>query len=488
MVGYVLAIDGGSQSTKVTIFDAAGAVHAHGRAPLRPYLLGRDGRAVHPDDDLWDSLVTACRAALEDYGDDPRQILAVGLCSIRYCRALLDESGLLTEPVLSWMDARVSEPAHDLDPRVATIAAASGYLTTRLTGQRRDSAAAYKGMWPIDDDGLGWSSDPDDFTRTGMPKRLLPELVEPGALLGQVTATAAEQTGLLAGCPVFATANDKAVEALGAGLSAHAGAADTVLLSLGTYIASMTAGDADNQRPAAGGPDTWVNSASVPGEVLYESKGIRRGMWTVSWLRDLVSSAASGSDPEQTQAWLEAGACNVPPGSEGLFIVPDWLAGPGAPDRRGSIVGLAGQHGPHHLHRAVLEGIVLTMRAHARAMMSALEMVAPSVVVSGGGARSDLMMQIVADAWGLPATRAGMPGSAGLGAAICASVGVGLHLDWTTAIGEMVHPGQQFTPELGAAHSYDQIADAYGGLTDFTDPMYRHIHAVAPCTAATSPE
>ncbi|MGC1207331.1 MAG: hypothetical protein WA880_05185, partial [Ornithinimicrobium sp.] len=62
----ILAIDGGSQSTKVTIFDAAGATRAQGRAPLAPYVLTSDGRAVHPDDDLWDSLCVASRAALAD--------------------------------------------------------------------------------------------------------------------------------------------------------------------------------------------------------------------------------------------------------------------------------------------------------------------------------------------------------------------------------------------------------------------------------------
>ncbi|MGB3258640.1 MAG: FGGY-family carbohydrate kinase [Ornithinimicrobium sp.] len=486
----ILAIDGGSQSTKVTIFDATGSIRAQGRAPLRPYRLAPDGRAVHPDDDLWDSLCVASRAAMSDLHDrrtaGPTDIVAIGLCSIRYCRALVDASGRLVEPVLSWMDTRVSEPARDLDASVSTIASAAGYLTLRLTGQRRDSAAAYKGMWPINDAGLAWSGDPADFDRTGMPAELLPELVAPGSLLGDVTARAAQATGLPVGCPVFATANDKAVEALGAGLSAasdrSAGAGQqTVLLSLGTYIASMTADRASTVHPAAGGPHTWVNSAAVPGEVLLESKGIRRGMWTVSWLRNLLTSApGSPEDVRGAQAWLERGAREVAPGSEGLFVVPDFLAGPDGPERRGSILGLAGQHGPHHLHRAVLEGIVLTMRGHTRALIEALDLQSAQVVVAGGGAQSDLMMQIVADSWGMIATRAGMPDAAGLGSAICACVGAGVHPDFSAAIAAMVHRGQVFTPDATATKRYAQVADVFGALTDFTDPMYRHIRAAEP--------
>lgn len=498
----ILGIDGGSQSTKVTIFDATGAVCGQGRAPLRPAVLGPGGTVVHPDDDLWDSLCVAIRAALADAGVTGNAIEAIGLCSIRYCRALLDEAGALTEPVLSWMDVRVSAAVSDLDPAVATIASAAGYLTVRLTGQRRDSAAAYKGMWPIAADGLGWSKSDDDFTDTGMPLRLLPQLVPPGGRLGEITATAAEATALAQGCPVFATANDKGVEALGAGLSAatDAGSGEqTVLLSLGTYIASMTPGSASPMHPGANGPHTWVNSASVPGDVLFESKGIRRGMWTVSWLRNLLSAADAATpgkkpnDPEITQAWLEAGASEVPPGAEGLFVVPDFLAGPDGPERRGSILGLAGQHGPHELHRAVLEGIALTMRRHAFSMIEALGIEAPRVVVTGGGAMSDLMMQIVADSWGLPATRAGMPDAAGLGSAICAAVGSGMHPDFPTAIEAMVREGHVFTPEPSAVEVYRGIVAAYDSLLGFTDPMYRHLTApsqcaVQPCTAATSPE
>lgn len=483
--GLILAIDGGSQSTKVTIFDAAGSVYGKGRASLRPSVLGDDGTVVHPDDDLWDSLCVATRSALADADVSGEAIVAIGLCSIRYCRAMLDETGALTEPVLSWMDARVSAPVCDLAPEVATIASAAGYLTVRLTGQRRDSAAAYKGMWPIAPDGLDWSQD-DDFTATGMPRRLLPELVPPAGRLGEITAAAAETTGLAQGCPVFSTANDKAVEALGAGLSSAINAASgehTVVLSLGTYIASMTAGDAASMHPGANGPHTWVNSASVPGDVLFESKGIRRGMWTVSWLRNLLSAAdaatpgASPADPEVTQAWLEGGASNVPPGAEGLCVVPDFLAGPEGPDRRGSILGLAGQHGAHHLHRAVLEGIALTMRAHAFAMIGALGIDSPRVVVTGGGAMSDLMMQIVADSWALPATRAEMPDAAGLGSAICAAVGSGMHSDFSAAIEAMVREGHVFTPEPSAVEAYRGIAAAYDSLVGFTDPLYRHLAA-----------
>lgn len=468
MTTYFLAIDGGSQSTKVSVVDETGTVHASARARLRPYELGPDGRAVHPGDDLWDTLAEASREALASFSGDPRDIVAVGLCGIRFCRVLVGVDGRLTEPVLSWMDARVSQPLRDVDPEVATVASAGGYLTIRLTGSRRDSAASYRGMWPIDPAMRRWSSDPAEVVRTGMPLALLPELVDPGELLGHVSPQASDQTSIPAGLPVYATANDKAVEALGCGLLDPR----TVLLSLGTYIAAMTVGDeftSDDDR-------YWVNAAAIPGRYLYESGGIRRGMWTVSWLRQLVSAAAPDLvDPDEVQDWLNEGARAVPPGCGGLMTIPDWLAPGHAPYRRGAILGLDGSHGAHHLYRSILEGIVLTMRIHAEAMETALGRSPERLFVSGGGSHSDLMMQIVADVFGCPVERAGVCDAAGLGAAICAAVGTGTHPDFEAAIKAMTRGGDVFEPEPVAKRQYDEVLAVYSGLTEFTDPMFERL-------------
>ena len=110
MTPYLLAIDNGSQSTKVTIFDFRGRAVASARRPLKPYDTSVPGRAVHPGDDIWESIQHACRAAMAGFSGDPAGIAAVGLCTIRFCRALLAADGTLTEPVLSWMDQRVSRP------------------------------------------------------------------------------------------------------------------------------------------------------------------------------------------------------------------------------------------------------------------------------------------------------------------------------------------------------------------------------------------
>ncbi len=484
MSGFVLAVDGGSQSTKVSVVDAAGRVHAAARRALRAYALGPGGRAVHPDDDLWDSLAATCRDALEAFvrtGGDPRDVLAVGLCGIRSCRALLDADGRLVEPVLSWMDTRIARPV-DLEDAVATVCSAGGYLAVRLTGERRDSAASYDGPWPLDLLARDWSTDADVLAAYGVPRPLLPELVDPGGLLGRVTARASAATGLPVGLPVHATGNDKAVEALGSGLDGSEGG--PVLLSLGTYVAAMTAAPHPGADAAPDGR-RWVNAAAVPGTYLHESGGVRRGMWTVTWWRRLLVEGAAGAGAggsaaeheEALLAWLERGARDVAPGSEGLVTLPDFLAPADEPWRRGAMLGLGAEHGPHHVHRSVLEGLVLRMRGHVEALEASLDRAPGELLVSGGGSRSDLVMQLVADALDRPARRLAVPDAAGTGAAICAAVGAGLHPDAPAAVAAMVRPGRAFEPDPGAAATYTALADVHATLPGLTEAALRRMAA-----------
>jgi xylulokinase len=462
MTPYLLAIDNGSQSTKVTIFDARGRAVASARRRLEPYDTSVPGRAVHPGDDIWDSIQQACRAAMAQFPGHPADIAAVGLCTIRFCRALLAADGTLTEPVLSWMDQRVSRPYEPASPLTRYVTTSSGYITHRLTGQFTDTAANYQGVWPIDQDTATWSSDPAAYAATGMPRDMLFDLVPPGGLLGEVTAAAARATGIPAGLPVYATANDKAVEALGSGLGEGA-----VLLSLGTYIAAMTIGSAATSADGS----YWVNFAARPGKYLYESTGIRRGMWMVSWYRGVLE----GSPGEETglEDALNAEASRLAPGSNGLLTVPDWLAPGHAVWRRGALLGFDGSQGRAHIYRSILEGIALTMANNTAAMEQALGGRLSPVLVSGGGSRSDLMMQIVADVFDRPARRTAVADAAGLGAAICAAVGHGIYPDWDLATAAMVGAAGQFTPDARAVRAYRQVNTVYAGLTAFTDPLFR---------------
>ena len=466
---YVIGIDGGTQSTKVLLFDLDGRVVCEATEPLRPLYLADPVVVLHPDDDLWTSLIAACQNMLKKFHGNRQDIIGVGLCTIRCCRALLKKDGTLAYPVLSWMDARLSRPyEHDI-PDVRYVTTTSGYITHRLTGEFRDTAANHEGMWPIDFDTWNWSTDPAVLEKYQIPRHMLLDLVKPGEILGRVTTEAAALTGIPEGIPVVATANDKAVEMLGAGRPAD----DSVLISLGTYIASMVQG---TEAKAASG-SYWLNMASEPWRYLYESDGIRRGMWSVSWIRNLL-----GSDPVReaekkgisTEDYLNDLAADIPAGCDGLLTIPEFLAPVSQPYKRGIILGLDGRHTGIHMYRSVQEAIALTMYNKTTAMLHDLDRTVRRVVVTGGGSKGDLFMQIIADVFGLPAQRTESCSVVGLGAAICACVGLGVYKSFDEAIAKMVRQADIFEPNQENHAMYQKInQNVYKHITECTDEILK---------------
>jgi sugar (pentulose or hexulose) kinase len=471
---YIVAIDGGTQSTKVSIFDTQGTEICSQGVKLRPMHLYGDTRAEHPDDDLWDSLKEACQGVFRKFDGDLADIIGVGLGSIRCCRALLKADGNLASPVQSWMDIRLSRPYEHEDDQVRYVTTTTGYLTHRLTGQTKDTRSNYVGPWPIDWNPLDWITDPAAFDAYHTPRHMLFDLVDPSTVLGTVTEAASEATGLPEGIPVVATSNDKAVEGLGAGLVNDG----TVLVSLGTYITSMMVGVNNNTNTV----NYWVNPGATPGEYLYESSGIRRGMSTITWVMDLLGSDIVEAAKERglsTENYLEVLAKDVPVGCDGLNTVLHWLARPDHPHERGMMIGFNGTHKGQHLFRSVMEGIAMTMKNHAQAMCDELGLELSKIVVSGGGSNGNLFMQIFADVFGVPAHRNIVNGSASMGAAICTALALGVYKDRQSAIEHMVTIRDTFEPIAEHVRLYQAINEqVYRHLAEQTDDLLKKSHEI----------
>jgi sugar (pentulose or hexulose) kinase len=199
-------------------------------------------------------------------------------------------------------------------------------------------------------------------------------------------------------------------------------------------------------------------------------------MWMISWYRTLLEGSHGEEPPTEMtrpEDALDAEASRLAPGSNGLLTLPDWLAPGDAAWRRGALLGFDGSQGRAHIYRSILEGIAMTMANNTAAMEQALGGRLSPVLVSGGGSRSDLMMQIVADVFDRPARRTTVNDAAGLGAAICAAVGHGIYRDWDQAMAAMISAGDEFAPDATAASAYQKINKLYAALTTFTDPLFR---------------
>ena len=356
---------------------------------------------------------------------------------------------------------------------MAYITASSGYITHRLTGEFKDTVANYEYGWPVDVDNWKWSDSPEAYKETGMPREMLFELVMPGDILGYITEEAAEATGLPKGVPVVATSNDKAVEGLGTGCMGE----KTACVSLGTYTTAMMEGKENLQ----GTSYAWPKFSCVPNKFLYDSNGIRRGMWTIRWFKDILGESYIQMAKEQgmsAEELLSQEAENVPAGSDGLMTVLDWLAPVSDRYKKGIMIGFDGRHTRGHMYRSLLEAIALTMKKHVDDMCEEVHVELDNLIITGGGSNSSLFMQIFADVFNLPVVRNTVNGAAGLGSAICAAVAAGIYGSFEEAVENMVHVKDTFVPKPETVALYEKMLPVYQSITTYTDEVLKKSYKI----------
>jgi sugar (pentulose or hexulose) kinase len=456
------------------IFDLEGSVVSEGKQELQPMHLAEPNVAEYPGDDLWDALCTAARRAMDGFTGKVSEIIGIGIGCIRCCRVLMKKDGMLAAPVISWMDERVARPYEHIDPGVAYVASSSGYLTHRLTGEFNDNAGNYFGQWPVDYHTWQWSGDGELIRKFQIPRGMLFNIQMPGTILGHVTEQASAATCFPQGLPVAGTTADKAVEALGAGLVNE----NSAVISLGTYISLIIQGKELPKDPRT----FWAIMSSMPYKYLYESYGIRRGMWTVSWFRGLLGdslAAKAQAENISPEEYLNREAEKVPAGCDGLMTVLDWLANPWEPYKRGVIIGFGAHMDYAFIYRSILEGIAFTMKNNYDAMCKELGRELKEIIITGGGSNSSLFMQIFADVFDLPAKRNAVNNTAGIGAAINAAIALGIYSGYEEAVGRMVRVRDTFIPIPENVRLYKQLnGDVYRGLTQQTDIILKKSYEV----------
>jgi len=297
--------------------------------------------------------------------------------------------------------------------------------------------------------------------------------------LGEITTAAAEATGIPAGLPVIAAAADKACEVLGSGcLEPHIGC-----LSYGTTATLNTT----HHRYIEVIPLIPPYPAAVPGAYNLEIS-IFRGYWMVSWfknefgLREILLAEEQGVEPE---VLFDELVSQAPPGSMGLVLQPYWSPGvrvPG-PEAKGAIIGFSDVHTRAHLYRAILEGLAYALRDGKNRSERRSKVPITELRVSGGGSQSDAALQLTADIFGLPTARPHTYETSGLGAAMDAAVGLGLHPDFDAAARAMTRTSRVFEPDPQRHALYDDLFEqVYSRMYGRLQPLYKKLNALARST------
>jgi sugar (pentulose or hexulose) kinase len=171
----------------------------------------------------------------------------------------------------------------------------------------------------------------------------------------------------------------------------------------------------------------------------------------------------------------------VPPGSMGLMLQPYWSPGvrqPG-PDAKGAVIGFGDVHTRAHLYRAILEGLAYALREGQEKIEARSKVRMTELRVSGGGSQSDAAMQLTADIFNLPTLRPHTHETSGLGAAIDAAVGLGLHPSFAAASESMTRTGRRFEPVAAHALRYAELYErVYKRMYRQLAPLYKEIQDI----------
>jgi xylulokinase len=434
----------------------------------------------------WNGTVESIRRVMQQTGIDPSEVEGIGLTGQMHGLVLVDEAGEVLRPAILWNDQRtgkqcdeirtwlgkeqliritgndalpgftapkilwVKENEPEIFDRVHQMLLPKDYVRFRLTGEYATDKAGAAGTILFDLAGRDWS--PTVLAALEILPKWLPPTFEGPEITGHVSRAAAEATGLREGTPVMAGGGDQAAGAVGVGAVTEG----IVSLALGTSGVVFASSDSPFVEPQGrlhafchALPNKW----HLMGVMLSAAGSLR-------WYRDTLASGMAYDD-------LLAPVTDIPAGSEGLHFLP-YLTGERTPHpdplARGAFVGLTVRHGKAHMTRAVLEGVAFGLRDSFELMRGVGLPTIAQVRVAGGGARSPLWRQILADVFNSELVTVNTTEGAAYGAALLAGVGAGIWPDGETACTATVQITGSTKPQPAQVAAYEKAYDQYRQL------------------------
>jgi xylulokinase len=455
-----MGVDLGTGGVRAIVVDARNGNILSGATSEYPLLTPHPQWAEQHPEDWWQASRAAIRQALREAGDASGDLVALGVTGQMHGLTLLDKDHQVIRPALLWCDQRTARQCEEIHetvglerlrqitsnpaltgftaPKILWVRAhepqayarirhallPKDYLRFMLSGEFATDVADASGTLLLDVARRTWSGDLLDLLH--IDPAWLPSLHEGPEVCARVSLAGAGATGLPEGLPIIAGGGDQAAGGVGNGIVRPGLASCTI----GTSGVLFAATDSPRSDPR-GALQAFCHS--VPG--MWHVMGVTQAAGlSLRWVRDHLSAAEvaeakkRGVDPYHL---LSEQAQQAPAGCEGLLFLP-YLMGERAPHldpaARGGWIGLTARHGRPELIRAVMEGVAYSLR-DCLELFREIGVPVADVRASGGGARSLLWREIMADIFGVPVTTLEIGEGPAYGAALLASVGAGIHPD-----------------------------------------------------------
>lgn len=486
----LMGLDISTTAAKALIIDEGGNVIAAASSP-QPISQPKPLWSEQNPADWWDGMSASIRQALSDANLGGEDIGAIGLTGQMHGLVLLDAAGETLRPAILWNDQRTQAQCdamtaaigrqrlieltgnlaltgftapkllwvRDNEPRVYAqikqVLLPKDYIRYKLTDTYATDLAGASGTSLLNVAERNWSL--EMLTALDIPAEWMPPVHEGTEVTATVSRAGAAATGLKAGTPIVGGGGDQAAGAIGMGCVA----ADTIGVTVGTSGVVFAPLDAYAYEPDGrlhafchAVPNTWHFMG-----VMLSAAG------SLQWYKD---SFASQLDFDR----LLGEAADVSAGSEGLFFLP-YLSGERTPHpdplARAAFIGMTGRHGRGHLTRAVLEGVAFGLKDSFTLIAQAGLPDRFEVRISGGGAKSAVWQQIIADALAAPLVNVNTTEGGAFGAAILASIAAGIFDDARSACAAMIQTGAQVEPgqdQVVYAERYSVYQSLYPTLKD----------------------
>jgi len=509
----ILVFDSGTQSIRAGLVDLNGTLVDTVRTPIQPYFSVQQGFTEQEPDYYWKKFCETSQALIARNADKMDRVKAVAVTAVRGTYFNLDKNGQALRPAILWLDQRRIEPVDWAPLHVKAVYGAvgvfprldryyhqcysnwirihqpeiwgkthkyllqSGYFHYKLTGEYVETRGNLYGYLPVDRCDYTWAKK-NDVVNLLFPieREKLPALAKQGETIGKITHQASLDTGIREGLPLVAAAGDKMCEVLGDGVINN----DLACLSYGT--ASTI--DTITEKYLEPKPFVTPYPAAIPGLYMPELT-VSRGFWLVNWFIEQFGMKEQQLGFEKgipAESFLDDLIRNIPPGSQGLMLQPYWF--PNIPfageEGKGAVIGFSDVHTRGHLYRAILEGVLYGLKDGKDILEAKLKKPFKALRVSGGGTKSQVVLQITADIFNLPTERLAASESGMVGAAINTAVGLGYYPDYATAIQSMVHVSQVVQPIARNRDIYNHLYErVYLKMYKHLEPMYKEIWNIA---------
>lgn len=493
-MAYLLGIDIGTSGTKTVLFDEAGSTVA---SALEEYPLYQPniGWAEQDPEDWWQATVGGIRSVLAKSGIKAADISGIGLSGQMHGLVLLDADNKVLRRSILWCDQRTTaeceqitsiigaerlieitanpalvgftaskimwvknnEPA--LFEKAKKILLPKDYVRFRLTGEFATEVSDASGMQLMDIPGRCWSN--EVLSKLGIDKSQVAELYESQEVSGRITSSVAALTGLAEGTPVVGGGGDQAAGAVGNGI-VRPGVVSSTIGTSGVVFAYLDKISIDPK----GRVQTFCHAVPNTWHVMGVTQGAG---FSLKWFRDnLCKDEMSVAELMEVDPYvlMDQEAEKVRPGSNGLIYLP-YLIGERTPhldaDAKGVFFGLSTVHKKRDMIRAVMEGVVYSLR-DCLEIINGMGVNVSEVRASGGGGKSPLWKQMQADVFGAPITTINSSEGPALGVALLAGVGTGVYRDVAQACDAAIKVKKVQQPDMELHGKYSKFYGLYGQL------------------------